>query len=175
MKYMGQKKRMKYVFWFLGTIGVCLSVFFAWENHCRAAQKEYGSDPFIKLSGILRLKVFPGPPEYSSIENGDRADFCWVLELDKESFLLALATPVQPELALDYKDILTWRNASEVFLFPDYNVDESFRNKNGRHISISGYLFHAHTAHHYSPMLLTVPEHLYTCQKPRKGVVEPDS
>lgn len=165
---MKQKKWMKYAFWFLGKICLCLSVFLVWENHFGTIQKEYGSDPFITLSGILQLKVFPEPPEYSSIENGDRGDSCWVLELDKESFILALSAPVQPELALDFKDILKWPNASEVFLFPDYNVDESFRSKNGHHISISGYLFHAHTAHHYTPMLLTVPEHLYTCQKSYK-------
>lgn len=145
----------------MGTIGVCLVFFLAWENHCNDFQKEYGSDPFVTLSGTLRLKLFPGPPEYSSIENGDRADFCWVLDLDKESFILALNTPVQ-ELGLDFKDIIKWPNASEVFLFPDQNVDDSFRKKNGQHISISGYLFHAHTAHHYSPMLLTVPEHFYS-------------
>ena len=156
---------MKCAFCLLGIITACFGLFLAWENHCKAIQKEYGSDPFITLSGILQLKVFPGPPEYSSIENGDRADSCWVLELDKESFILALSAPVQSELALDCKDILKWHNASEVFLFPDFNVDESFRSKKGHHISISGYLFHAHTAHHYSPMLLTVPEHLYTCQK----------
>lgn len=152
---------MKYAFCLLGIIGVCFAIFFVWENHRRALQGEYGSDPFVTLSGILKLKVFPGPPEYSSIENGDRADFCWVLDLDKESFILALSTPVQ-ELDLDFKDIIKWPNASEIVLFPDQNVDEGFRNMNGQHISISGYLFHAHTAHHYSPMLLTVPKHFYS-------------
>jgi hypothetical protein len=158
---MKQKKWMKYALWFLGTISACFCIFFVWENHCRAFQKEYGSDPFITLSGVLKVKVFPGPPEYSSIKNGDRADVCWVLDLDKESFIRALSTPVQ-ELGLDFKDIIKWPNASEIFLFPDQNVNESFRRKNGQHISISGHLFHAHTAHHYSPMLLTVPEYCYT-------------
>jgi hypothetical protein len=164
---MNQKKWVKYAFCLLGIISVCSGIFLAWGNQRRSCQneKEYGLDPFITLSGILQIKAFPGPPEYSSIENGDRADFCWVLNLDKESFILALSTPVQ-ELGLDFRDIIKWPNASEVFLFPDQNVDERFRSKRGQHISISGYLFHAHTIHHYSPMLLTVPEHFYIHQKP---------
>lgn len=167
MKLMNQKKWMNYAFSLLGIIGVCFGIFLAWKNQYRARQneKEYGSDPFITLSGILQIKAFPGPPEYSSIEHGDRADFCWVLNLDKESFILALNTPV-PELSLDFRDIIKWPNANEVFLFPDQNVDESFRRNRGQHISISGYLFHAHTIHHYSPILLTVPEHVYIHQKP---------
>jgi hypothetical protein len=164
MKNIKQKKWMKCAFCLLGIVSVCFSILLVWESHRIALQKKYGSDPFVTLSGTLKLKIFPGPPEYFSIENGDRADVCWVLDLDKESFILALSTPVQ-ELELDFKDIIKRPNASEIFLFPDYNVDESFRNKNGQHISISGYLFHAHTAHHRTPMLLTVPEHIYTHQK----------
>ena len=162
---------MKYASWLIGTISVCLGSLFVRGNYRNDFQKEYGSDPFITLSGTLRLKLFPGPPEYSSIENGDRADFCWVLDMDKESFILALNTPVQ-ELGLDYKDIIKWPNASEVFLFPDQNVDESIRKRNGQHISISGYLFHAHTAHHYSPMLLTVPERFYRIGRDRLSLAD---
>lgn len=77
---------MKYAFCLLGILSVCFSTLLAWENHRIALQKEYGSDPFVTLSGTWKLKVFPGPPEYSSIENGDREDLCWVLDLDKESF-----------------------------------------------------------------------------------------
>ena len=161
--------RKKYSLWFLGIVSVCFIFFVTWGNHCKNLQQEYGSDPFVTLSGTLRLKLFPGPPEYSSVETGDRADFCWILDLDKESFILAVNTPVQ-ELGLDFKDIIKRPNANEVFLFPDCNVDESFRKKNGQHISVSGYLFHAHTTHHYSPMLLTVPEHSYTSQDGDKNL-----
>ena len=117
--------------------------------------QEFSSEPLITLTGKLGLKQFPGPPEYSSIEDGDRADYCWILELDKASFLLALNTPVK-ELNLDVKDILKWSNPSEVMLVLDKEKESFCRDLEHQQVCVNGHLFHAHTAHHYTPMLLDV-------------------
>jgi hypothetical protein len=112
-------------------------------------------ESLITISGILSRKQFPGPPEYSSIDDGDRVDHCWVLELDKTSFLLALNTPVK-ELGLDFRDILRWKNSSEVMLVLNDEVEKACRMYEGLRVYVVGYLFHAHTVHHYTPMLLDV-------------------
>ncbi len=113
------------------------------------------SEPLVTITGKLSLKQFPGPPEYSSVENGDRVDYCWILELDKPSFLLALGTPVK-ELGLDFKDILKWPNSSEIVLVLDKEMEKFCRDYEHQQVSVEGCLFHAHTAHHYTPMLLDV-------------------
>jgi hypothetical protein len=113
------------------------------------------SEPLITIRGVLSQKQFPGPPEYSSIEEGDRVDYCWVLELDKASFLLALNTPVK-ELGLDVKDILRRSNSGEVMLVLDEETERFCRDYEHQQVSVEGYLFHAHTSHHYTPMLLDV-------------------
>lgn len=150
-----KKKLMKYAFCVLGIVGVCFAGYHLWIEHFKFCQSENVSDPFVTLTGTLHSKVFPGPPEYSSIEDGDRADSCWVLNLDKASFILALNAPVQ-ELSLDFEDIMKWPKANEMILVTEENMEEWLRSQQGKYISISGYLFHAHTAHHYSPMLLIV-------------------
>lgn len=122
------------------------------------SQQPYNSPgPSITLTGKLQLKLFPGPPEYSSIDDGDRADYCWVLELDPPSFLLALNTPVD-ELRLDLSDILRRSNANEVMLTIDEDVRDLCRQCEYRQVAVKGLLFHAHTAHHYTPMLIDVQQ-----------------
>lgn len=124
---------------------------------CEEAKPEKSSEPLVTLSGKLTLKLFPGPPEYSSIEDGDRADYCWVLELDRTSFLLALKTPVK-ELALDLADILKRADANGVMLGIDEEMGSNCSRHKDQQVAVKGSLFHAHTAHHYTPMLMEVKQ-----------------
>ncbi len=69
--------------------------------------------------------------------------------------LLALNTPVK-ELGLDSKDILKWPNPGEVILVLDEEMEKFCRDYEHQQVSVEGHLFHAHTSHHYTPMLLDV-------------------
>jgi hypothetical protein len=42
---------------------------------------EYHAD--VELTGILREEIFPGPPEWESVEKGDKPLAYWILHLDK--------------------------------------------------------------------------------------------
>jgi hypothetical protein len=42
---------------------------------------EYHAD--VELTGILREEIFPGPPEWESVERGDKPLAFWILHLDK--------------------------------------------------------------------------------------------
>lgn len=82
------------------------------------------------MQGKLILRLFAGPPEYTSIEEGDEPDYSWLLLIDE----------TREELALCLND-----DARE------------FCNKHaGTQISVNGMLFPAHTAHHPTPCLIHV-------------------
>jgi hypothetical protein len=112
-------------------------------------------EKLIVLKGKLILRLFPGPPEYTSIEKGDRADYCWMLHLTDESFRIATSTPVG-EPCSDLKSILNWSNYNELHLGLEEDMNDFCCDHESKEITVQGVLFHAHTAHHYAPILMDV-------------------
>lgn len=110
-------------------------------------------EPSVTLRGKLRLKLFPGPPEYGSIEEGDRADYVWIIELDDPSFLITLNTP-ENELSLDLADIVRREDAHDLILCVSGNLERTCEEYIDQDVIIRGILFHAHTVHHYTPLLI---------------------
>ena len=115
------------------------------------------SEPSIILRGKLRLKLFPGPPEYGSIEEGDRADYVWIVELDDPSFLLALNAP-ENELSLDLAAIIKREDAHDLILCLNENFKSTCEEYKDQDVIVRGVLFHAHTAHHYTPLLIDLKD-----------------
>lgn len=116
---------------------------------------EDAPEKLVALKGKLILRLFPGPPEYTSIEKGDRADYCWMLHVNEEFFKIATTTPV-PEPCSDLKSIMEWSNHDEIYLSLEENMTDFCCDHESKEITVQGYLFHAHTAHHYSPILMDV-------------------
>ena len=110
-------------------------------------------EPITTLSGILHLKLFPGPPEYGSIEDGDEADYVWIVKLDDPSFLIALNAP-ETELSLDLVDIVKREDARDLILCVDEDDQKTCEEAQGQEVVVRGILFHRHTAHHYTPLLM---------------------
>lgn len=115
------------------------------------------SEPSITLKGKLRLKLFPGPPEYGSIEEGDRADYVWIVELDDPSFLIALNAP-ENELSLDLADIAEREDAHDLILCVRERLERACEEYKDQNVIVRGILFHAHTAHHYTPLLIDLKD-----------------
>lgn len=100
----------------------------------------------VELSGILHKEVYPGPPEYMSIEMGDRPE---------EVIILTLKNPI---------DVVC--KVSEDPNEPEENIYELqvvFASSTplisplmGQEITLRGSLYHAHTAHHRRNVLMTV-------------------
>jgi uncharacterized protein DUF4431 len=82
------------------------------------------------MQGELVFKIFPGAPEYFSIEEGDAANPCWLLRIE----------PSKEEIALCLNDDL--RD------FCDKHISKQ--------ISVEGALFPAHTTHHPTRVLIDV-------------------
>lgn len=91
-------------------------------------------DDLVSVSGVLQFKVFPGPPNYHSVEDGDYPEGCWVLKLDDRS-KSALAVPFGDEIAIEM----------------DKGALEQYANAQ---VTCLGIVQHAESAHHHTPLLL---------------------
>jgi hypothetical protein len=108
----------------------------------------------ISLRGKLTLRLYPGPPEYGSVENGDYPEYGWFLQMDRPSFQIA-STTLLPGLALSPADIMSHSNWYEVQLGLLSSDDFCCKHVN-QDVVVEGYLFHAHTGHHHAPFLMDV-------------------
>ena len=108
----------------------------------------------VSLRGKLTLRLYPGPPEYGSVENGDYPEYSWFLQMDRPSFQIA-ATTLLPGLALSLADIMSRPNWYEVQLGCPSSDDFYCQHVN-QEVVVEGYLFHAHTGHHHAPFLMDV-------------------
>ena len=103
----------------------------------------------VQLRGTIVRKTFPGRPNYESTKQGDEAETYWLLVLSKP--ICTAEDKSSPDLNPAQQDIQQIQ-----LVFPDANAYKTYRELVGKKISASGTLFGAHTAHHHTPVLLTV-------------------
>jgi hypothetical protein len=127
-------------------------------------------EKLISLRGKLILRLYPGPPEYSSVENGDYPGYCWFLQMDRPSFQIAFKT-LLPGLALSPEDIMSHTNWYEVQL-GCLSPDDFYCQHINQEVVVEGYLFHAHTAHHHAPFLLDMSNITSCVNDARDAVLE---
>ncbi len=101
----------------------------------------------VSLSGTLVRQTFPGPPNYQSVARGDQPKRYWILRLIR---------PVCVDVA-DHFDIHE-EGQRQIQLVVEPGQYKQFRKLLGQRVTATGKLFHAHTAHHYKPLLLTTSE-----------------
>jgi len=104
----------------------------------------------IKLSGNLTRKVYPGPPNYESTQKGDRPEAGWYLDLDKA--ICVDEDKADPQLNPAHTDLRT------IQLVVSPELYRKYRSIVGKHVIAVGTLFGEHTAHHHTPVLLTISE-----------------
>ena len=107
---------------------------------------EYG--PTVSLKGTLRSQVFPGPPNYESIKRGDRKEVTIILSLGKS--VCTTGNDPQgidvPEAGIRDVQLVVVKDAHWT----------TVRRLIGKRAIVTGTLFHAHTGHHRTKVLLTV-------------------
>lgn len=101
-------------------------------------------DKLVELSGILYFKVFPGPPNYHSIEAGDYPEACWVLKLDQLSKDL-IALPIN--FGCETKN-------DEIAIRVEKSHEELLKRLRDAPVICCGNLQHAETAHDFTPLVL---------------------
>jgi hypothetical protein len=97
------------------------------------------------LTGTLVTRTYPGPPNYDSLERGDLPQRTFLLVLDRTVCVHADSTNQQ---------------ASEIRVVQLVTLDSYFvpilEHLLNRSVRVIGTLFPAHTAHHHTPVLITV-------------------
>ncbi len=104
-------------------------------------------DPaIVQLSGRVVLRVFPGPPNYENTKKGDRPEKQALLDLDHP-----ICVSGDPNSEINSEDEHDQQMVTLVPA-PGMNLDSYA----GARVRIEGKLFHAHTGHHRTPVLITV-------------------
>jgi hypothetical protein len=106
-------------------------------------QARYDSDA-VALTGVLRRKTYPGPPNYEDVRQGDEAETGYYLQLDRG--VCAPAT----EFYSAAKDV------RDVQLVLDRSGYDRLRPRLGTRVTVTGRIFGAHTGHHHAPVLVNL-------------------
>ena len=90
---------------------------------------------------MLICKVFPGPPNYDSVEDGDYPEMGWILKLDgKSKNVLAASHSIDMD---------------EIEIETDKSFDGDLQQYIGHQVICRGILRDAESAHHHTPLLLS--------------------
>src|SRR3990172_9356693 len=92
IKYYSKLIKLLLIIFIIISIGCFIGVSFSRRAPLVLSENEI--EKLVLLKGKLIVNSVPGPHEYSSIKDGDREEYCWILELNKYSFKMALKTPV---------------------------------------------------------------------------------
>lgn len=115
----------------------------------------------VELTGILYRKVYPGPPNYTSIEDGDAPE-C--------PLFFALTEPVDVELSHPEEEPFNQphKGVREIqVVFSDERPPEELWNQE---LTVTGTLSSAHTGHHRRRVLMTATHWEATKRSSLKGL-----
>ena len=94
----------------------------------------------IEVSGVVIKETFPGPPNYESIEDGDKPDICWFIVLEKSMCFSPDGEFLDKEVVINKIQL----------------VKSSYKFIEGEKYLIKGITFPEQTGHHHSAVLLEV-------------------
>ncbi len=103
----------------------------------------YGGSP-VTLSGKVKLQTFFGPPNFGENPDTDSRETQAILLLEKP-----VCVEANPK---DYEE--AEQNQREVTLVP--LGKENLKDYEGKQILVLGTLYHAHTGHHHTPVLIEI-------------------
>jgi Domain of unknown function (DUF4431) len=137
--------------WRILTVGLTLTLFgFGMANSSLStplAKKVLYEPHVTQLTGTLVKEVAPGAPNYSSIEDGDKAETYWFLKLQTPVDIDAdKAVPVNEQE----------RNISKIQLVLDHVQYKKWKSQLKKRVTVTGTLFHRWNAHHHAPVLMIV-------------------
>jgi hypothetical protein len=131
------RPRKAYAISFVALVGLSLGV-----SNASAQCLEY--EPAVStLRGLLVRATFPGPPTFESVRTGDAPESTWLLSLDSEICVTAR----------DDINVETGNQKSIQLVLIGDSFDK-YRALLGQRVTVVGTLFHAHTGHHHTNLLL---------------------
>jgi hypothetical protein len=101
----------------------------------------------VKISGVIERDTFPGCPNYENIKEGDEIEIYWILKLSKPVCVIGTTGD----------DINTSENnIDKLQLILTDGQYKNYLGFIGHEVVVSGTLFHSHTAHHKTIVLINV-------------------
>ncbi|MDH4317307.1 MAG: DUF4431 domain-containing protein [Desulfobulbaceae bacterium] len=101
----------------------------------------------VSISGIVDRQIYPGRPNYESVEDGDEPVSVWVLKLNSPICVLG-------SNEIDVEEM----GQAEVQMVLDGKQYKKYQSLVGKNVVVLGRLFHSHSGHHYRKLLITVGE-----------------
>ena len=103
--------------------------------------------PVVTLTGRIQRVVFAGPPGYRDVRKGDAREVTWVLRLSE-----AIDVRGAPRSEFD----VSRKNVRDLQMAVDPETYRKQGNLVGKRVVVTGTLFGEHTAHHHTPVLISV-------------------
>ncbi len=104
----------------------------------------------VELSGMLYEEIYPGPPEYTSVEMGDRPEKANFLTLKEP---INVGAKKDGEAEEDYLN-LPEKGVREIQVV--FSKIKPLVDQMKKEMTLKGTLYHAHTAHHHRRVLMMV-------------------
>lgn len=104
----------------------------------------------VNLKGKITRKSFAGPPNYENAKKGDTPEPYWILHLIRPICVNADDKIIDGEKRE--------KNVSKIQLVLTEEQYVKYKGLLGKPVEVSGKLWHAHTGHHHTNVLLTVSE-----------------
>lgn len=120
---------------------------FSSEDHSLSLPEDE-PEHLVSITGKLQLRTTTRDPEYN-----DKEPVCyWALKVDSDSYEIICKTPVRASFQTP-NAIRASQNSDEVALTGEYNEDWLNAHLN-QNVTIKGYLWHAHTGHHPTTVMM---------------------
>ena len=103
----------------------------------------------VELHGKLTRAIFPGLPNFEDVKKGDNPDVAWVLQLPNPICVNAKQNDSLNEAAKDIKTV-------QLVILGEGM--KRYKALIGKKVVVKGGLFHGHTGHHHTEVLLTVKD-----------------
>ena len=103
----------------------------------------------VELSGTIHEQDFPGPPNYESIAAGDARESSWILHLDK-----VICVSGDPNDVLNQAE----ENIGEIQLVIASEQYKKYKMLLLKPATVRGTIFHSHTGHHHTRILLNLEQ-----------------
>ena len=105
----------------------------------------------VTLEGIMKEEVHPGPPNYERVEEGDQPETFWFLYLHAPICVFPdVNEPINSEFEGDVTKV-------HIVIF-EHSLYRTKKHLLDHEIKIVGTLYHAHTIHHRTKVLITAEE-----------------
>lgn len=104
----------------------------------------------VRVSGVIRPQIFAGPPEFSSVEEGDEPILYWILHLDEP--ICVNESPIAPVINFGESNI---KKLHIVIVSAD-NLHNRRKHLLGKNVVLTGSLYHRITIWHRTKVLIVV-------------------